>query len=262
MALTFRSLRSSSSGNSLMLSTETTSILLDCGIKTKGGCLDLLRPHARKLNAAVISHAHGDHICYYSMRVLEEMGIPLYCHQEIVAQVQDQGGGNGDSLPDIRAFIGTVFRIGDIDIQPVPLPHAPNYPNFGFVIWCGTGKNRRKLVICTDFHDYGAILDHLAGAAFVFVEANYDPELLRQHWNPSSLYHLSNPKTAELLCRAKQNGQFSPQTVMLGHLSRQRNTAELAVDTIKGKFKSEGVDLGFRLEVAPRYEMSQTVVID
>ena len=262
MGFQFRSLRSSSSGNCLLLWTDTTTLLLDCGIKTYSGCLGVLGEHTKRPDAVLISHAHGDHVCYYSLRVLGEFGTAIHCHHKVISTIQQRHTHDGDLAPRMHCFSDEPFDIGDLTIQPVEVPHAPGYPNFGFVIWCGTGRDRRKLVICTDFNDYGSLVGHLANADFAFIEANHDLELLRKHWNPSSLFHLSNPKTAQLLCEAKQNGSFAPQAVMLGHLSHRRNTDQLAMDAVRDRFCAEGVDMDFPLEIAPRYEASKTICIE
>lgn len=260
MGLSFISLRSSSSGNCLMLRTDTTTILLDCGLKTYGGCRSVLAQHAQKLDGVLVSHAHGDHICYYSLRVLAEYGAPIHCHREVLLKIQQRHAK--DLTPQSHCFPDAPFQIGDLTIQPVQVPHAPDYLTFGFVIWAGHGLDRRKLVICTDFNDYRSLLGHLADADFAFIEANHDLDLLRMHWNPASKFHLSNPMAAQLLCEAAKTHRFAPQAVMLGHLSHQRNTDELATDAVRDKFQAEGLDLGFHLEVAPRDEASKTIHID
>ena len=262
MGFQFRSLRSSSSGNCLLLWTDTTTLLLDCGIKTYSGCMGVLGEHPKRPDAVLISHAHGDHVCYYSLRVLGEYRTPIYCHHKVISTIQERHTHDGDLAPQMHSFSDEPFEIGDLTIQPVQVPHAPGYPNFGFVIWCGKGRDRRKLVLCTDFNDYSSIIEHLAGADFAFIEANHDLELLRKHWNPSSLFHLSNPKAAQLLCEAKKNGRFAPQAVMLGHLSHQRNTDALATEAVRDRFRVEGIDPGFRLEIAPRYQASEAIRIE
>ena len=260
MVLQFQSLRSSSSGNCLLVRTDHTAILLDCGIKTQHACRHLLSQHLGsppKLHAVVVSHAHGDHICYSALRVLGDQNIPIHCHGEVVQQIQDKHVGDWDSPPRLRPFSCDSFQIGDVELQPIELPHAPDYPTFGFVIRAG----RKKIVVATDFHQPEAVARHLADADFIFVEANHDLELLRQHWNPSSLFHLSNPKTAQLLCQARKHRCRPPQVVMLGHLSKQRNTDELAIAAVRERFGAEGVALDFRLEVAPRYVASEVIGI-
>ncbi len=88
---------------------------------------------------------------------------------------------------------------------------------------------------------------------------------MRRYPNYASRFHLSNRKTAALLADARNAGRQSgrkPQCVMLGHLSDQRNTEALALRTIEQRFAKEGLALDFRLEVAPRHEMSQKVYLD
>ena len=262
MSFHFRSLRSSSSGNCLMLWTQTTRILLDCGIKTYSGCVGVLREHTEKLDGVLVSHAHGDHICRHSLRALAECGAPIHCHRDIITQIHGKHSNDGDWVAPLRGFCDDPFEIGDLTIQPVQVPHAPGYLTFGFVVWCGEGRDRRKAVICTDFNHYGSLIGQLADADFVFIEANHDPDLLRKHPNFASRFHLSNPKAAQLLCEARTNGGFAPQAVMLGHLSHQRNTDPLAIAAIRDTFQAQGLDLEFRLEVAPRDEPSIEICIE
>ena len=142
------------------------------------------------------------------------------------------------------------------------LPHAPGIPNVGFVIRAGHGTNGRTIVVATDFHDFPALLPHLPGADFVFVEANHDLELLRRHSNPNSRWHLSNVKTASLLCRATLEGGFAPRAVVLGHLSDERNREVLAVGEVRRAFDAHGLKMPFALEAAPKFEPSRTFKID
>jgi phosphoribosyl 1,2-cyclic phosphodiesterase len=176
MSLYFKSLLSSSSGNCLMLWTDHTTILLDCGINTQYVCRDLLDQHFglfQKPHAVLISHAHGDHICYASLRVLAGQGIPLHCHAGTVQQIHDKHIGDWDSPPTLQTFARGHFRIGDLEIQPVELPHDPEFLTCGFVVRSG----QTKAVIATDFHDADAVAEHLPDADFIFIEANHDLDL-------------------------------------------------------------------------------------
>lgn len=261
MSLCFQSLRSSSSGNCLMLWTESSVILLDCGIRTQRDCRTLLEMHSHRLAGVVVSHAHGDHICYSALRVLGKFGTPVHCHETVKHHVQRKHFKDWASPPCLQTFDHQVFRVGDFEIQPIELPHEPRCPTFGFVIHAGSGDSRRKIVVCTDFNDHSVIGEHVLDADFLFIEANHDLELLRQRFNYASLFHLSNPKTAELLCTARKSNRFRPQHVMLGHLSNERNTEALAMGTIHERFQQEGIGLDFPLSCAPKYEPSEVVCI-
>jgi len=261
-AFQFQSLRSSSSGNCLIAWTSRSAILLDCGISTQRGCHALLDSHAGKLSGVVVSHAHGDHICYSSLKVLRKFGTPVHCHHSVQSHIERKHIRERFCSSHINPFDHQHFTIGDFEIHPVPVPHEPSCPTFGFVVFVDSGPARRKMVVCTDFHDHKVLLDHMRDADFVFIEANHDLELLRKYFNYASLFHLSNVKTADLLCTAAGTGEFKPQRVMLGHLSEQRNTDSLAMETVRERFAHDGVAMNFELECAPRLEPSNVIHIE
>ena len=138
------------------------------------------------------------------------------------------------------------------------LPHDPDFLTCGFVIRAG----RKKIAVATDFHEADAMVEHLADADFIFIKANHDLDLLKKYWNHASTFHMSNPKTAQLLYQARKSSRKPPQGIMLGHLSKQRNTGDLAMDAVRDRFREEGADLDFKLEVAPRYEASEMIRLE
>jgi phosphoribosyl 1,2-cyclic phosphodiesterase len=264
MALSFRSYRSSSAGNCLAIWTGDSGLLIDCGIRTLRDCRALIRRHRDShgpLAGAIVSHSHGDHLSRAGFRVLQELGVAVHSHQQVAPQLLSRSdGGTGDGLA-VLTFPGDRFTLGEFDISAVPLPHAPGVPNFGFVIRAGHGTHRRKVVVCTDFRDAADIAPHLPGADFVFVEANHDLDLLRQHFNPNSRYHLNNGQTASLLCDAIRGGRFSPASVVLGHLSAERNRDHLALGEIRRAAAMQRVTVAFPIETAPRFEPSDIFTI-
>lgn len=264
MSTCFRSFRSSSAGNCLALWTADTSVLIDCGVKTLRGCRALVREHQQAhgpLDGVLVSHVHGDHLSRDAVRVLHEEGIGIYGHSQVVPGLRRRHGlGAGGGSP-IQPFPGDRFTIGDFEVTAIALPHEPDVPTFGFAIHAGHGTRRRKIVVCTDFSDGAPVLPHLAGADFVFVEANHDLELLRDHPNPNSRYHLSNVKTGRLLCEAVRDGGSAPKLVVLGHLSEQRNREHLATGEVERTFASQGMRVPFELEAAPRRDASRVITI-
>jgi phosphoribosyl 1,2-cyclic phosphodiesterase len=260
MDIFFRTFRSSSAGNCLALWTADTSMLIDCGVKTLRDCRALLRQHQVEhgpLAGVLVSHSHGDHLSADAFRVLRDEGIAIYSHDTVVPLLRRRHDVVSWSGSPIRPFPADSFTLGDFHVTAVPVPHAPGVPNFGFVIHAGHGVARRKIIVCTDFHDASNMLPHLAGADFIYVEANYDPDLLRRHPNPNSRYHLSNETTARVLRDAIRGGGCTPTTVVLGHLSAERNRERLAIGEVERAFAGEGATVPFELETAPRFEPSR-----
>jgi phosphoribosyl 1,2-cyclic phosphodiesterase len=261
MPLHFKSLCSSSSGNCLLLWTDTTRLLIDCGLSSMKKTRQILTKHLGNpadLDAVIISHNHSDHISYYPLRVLEELGISVRIHENSLEQLKDKHfRGYGFGSLKLKPFGDTSFSVGDLSIKPFELPHNPYYSTYGFVV---TYMNK-KIVLATDFSGWTDSLDHFTDSDFIFVESNHDLELLRLYFNPNSRFHLPNPKTGRLLCEIRKKSGKSPKAVMLGHLSLQRNEPHIAMAETRKTFKEAGIQLDFELSVAPRLQASAEVKI-
>ncbi|MCG6538102.1 MAG: hypothetical protein L7F78_26150, partial [Syntrophales bacterium LBB04] len=79
--------------------------------------------------------------------------------------------------------------------------------------------------------------------------------------NPNSRFHMSNHKSAELLCAAYMQSKKKPHTVMLGHISSQRNTEQFAREEVTNVFREKQQHIDFQLFTAPLYESSNVVDI-
>ena len=265
MPLYFKSIRSGSSGNCLMLWTNRTIVLIDCGIRSRSRCEALIEEHVGdpgRINGVVISHLHQDHICPSSLQVLVRHGVLIRCHENSLKELNkiDLGKIPGEHLK-VRTFSDRPFRIGEFLFQPIPIPHAPEVSNFGFVVHCRTKGVRRKVVIMTDFCHWQGLLDYFVGADFIFVESNHDPGLLKRHPNYSSRFHMKNEKAAWLLYHARKRSLLAPKAVMLGHISAKRNTRELILETLETVFRKNGIPRDFKLYVAERDEASPPIRI-
>ena len=265
MALQFQSLRSGSSGNCLMLWTEATRILIDCGVAAQFRCRDLLEEHVgdpSDVDAVVVTHAHTDHIRYDSLKVFENFAVPVYCHEECLPQIYDKHrAGKCGGVP-FMVFTDREFRVGDFTIEPIRVSHHPRFLTHGFAVRCRQDERERKVVLVTDFNDYTGIVDHFSNADFIFVEANYDPDLLKKHFNPNSLYHMENSKTARLLSDALARSETLPVAVMLGHLSQERNSSDLALETVRGVLEQQSIAADLALHAAPRHSASAMITIE
>jgi phosphoribosyl 1,2-cyclic phosphodiesterase len=261
MPLHFKSLCSSSSGNCLVVWTDKTRILIDCGLGSMKRTRQALKTHLgipANLDAVIISHNHSDHISYYPLRVLEELGTAIRIHENNVEQLKNKHfNGYGFDQLKLKPFGDAPFTVGDLSIRPFEVPHNPDYFTYGFVI---TYLNK-KIVIATDFNSWRDSIGHFADSDFIFVESNHDLELLRLYFNPNSRFHMPNPQTSQMICEIRKKSRKAPHTVMLGHLSSQRNEPHIAMEETRKAFKEAGIKLDFELSAAPRLETSAEVKI-
>jgi phosphoribosyl 1,2-cyclic phosphodiesterase len=261
MPLHFKSLCSSSSGNCLLLWTDRTRVLIDCGLGSMKRTRQTLTKYLGNpgdLDACIVSHNHSDHISYYPLRVMEELGTTIKIHETCVEQLKDKHyNGYGFGSLKLKPFGDKSFTVGDLSIKPFEVPHNPYFFTCGFVITYMS----KKIVIATDFNSWQESLDCFTDNDFIFVESNHDLELLRLYFNPNSRFHMPNPKTGQMLCEVVGKSRKPPKTVMLGHLSSQRNEPHIALAETRKAFKDKGMALDFELLAAPRLEPSAEVKI-
>jgi phosphoribosyl 1,2-cyclic phosphodiesterase len=265
----FRTLRSGSSGNLLLLESERPAgrarYLIDCGISSQRALRRILEEEvglSAGLDGVFLTHAHSDHINYASLRVLAELGVPVYAHRRTLAEVRARHL-NPYRLParvdfsslELRAFGDGPFRLDGLEVVPVPVPHAPGVTTHAFVLRTGG----TKLLVASDFSDPEAVAGHIADCDLIYIESNHDLELLRLRFNPASLYHLPNPAAGLLLRFALTQSANRPRAIVLGHLSEERNTPDLALETVRAILAEGRGHEPPPLVAAPRYEPGQVV---
>ena len=261
MPLYFQSICSSSSGNCLALWSDTTKLLIDCGLssmKRTRHALTSVFGDPAQIDSVLITHTHGDHISYYPLRVLDEYGLTVRLHDKSIDQLQEKhfNGYKFKNL-NILSYKNRQFTVGDFCIKPFEVMHNPYYHTYGYQIL----YQNKKIVIVTDFSDWNSVLGHFIDADFIFVESNHDLELLDIYYNPNSQFHMPNPDTAELLVNARKESRKAPQMIMLGHLSNQRNEPKIAIKETQNAFREVGMKMDFELKVAPLKELGVVVQI-
>lgn len=233
-------LGSGSSGNSALVCHEDTRILVDAGLSARQLCVRLegLGVEPDSLNAIVLTHEHGDHV-----RGLEvfcrKRGIPVFATLHTCAVVRE---GCASAVAWRQFEAGASFRVGGVEIHSFSVPHDAVDP-VGFVFDCG----RSRLGVLSDVgHVTRAILDRLKGVDTLFAEANYDETLLmndmKRPWSTKQRIsnrhgHLSNEQTAELVAEIA-----GPRLrrVVLGHLSSDCNTPEIAAEAVARRLRAGG----------------------
>lgn len=225
------SLQSGSHGNCVFVEAGGVQLLLDAGISGKRTLERLSRAGSRitDLTAVIISHDHRDHVA--SAGVLQrKFHLPLYV-TEPTLQTAARRVSLG-KLGDVRYFsAGQTLQFGRVCIETIRTPHDAS-DGVAFVVDDG----RRRLGILTDLgHHFDGLSDVLSSLDAVFLESNYDPEMLHRSDYPEWLKqrirgrrgHLSNEECAELVTRSGKRLQW----VCLAHLSDNNNTPERACAT-------------------------------
>ncbi|MBR4761121.1 MAG: MBL fold metallo-hydrolase [Clostridia bacterium] len=225
----FCPLASGSSGNATYISSGKTSILIDAGISYKSICERVAAAGGdiNSISAVAITHSHTDHI-YGLKTLLKKTGIPLYATTETIKDLIAK-----DALPANAKIVfadsdSAVF--GDMEISRFATSHdAPG--SCGYKVAAPTGT----CAVCTDL---GIVTDAvragIAGCDVLLFEFNHDIDMLRRGpYTPhlkirilSDLGHLSNATAAAEIPFILESGT---KQIILGHLSRQNNTPDLAL---------------------------------
>lgn len=231
MGLRFASLGSGSEGNALLVAAGQTLVMMDCGFGLQDSIARLARLDIlpEQLDGIVVTHEHGDHIGGVA-RLARKFGLPVWLTH---GTLRSQAPAFSDTLPIHEIDPHRAFSIGDIEIQPYPVPHDATEP-VQFVF----GDGVRRLGVLTDA---GSITPHiettLDGCHALVLECNHDSDMLMNGDYPYSLKqrvsgrlgHLSNHTAADLLGRLDLSRL---QHLIAAHLSSKNNTAAFAVRTL------------------------------
>lgn len=225
-------LASGSSGNSLLLTRDGSAVLIDAGLSARR-TTELLAGAGlapAQLAAILLTHEHGDHS--RGLKVLaKKSGVPVYA-TPLTAESLRRSGVEADW----RLFAsGARFDIACFDIHAFSVPHDAADP-VGFVV----RSSGRAFAVLTDLgFATRQVIECVRGVDGLLVETNHDEELLQRDtkrpWSvkqriTSRHGHLSNRAAAalvaEIACERLRH-------VVLGHLSRDCNAAELALRTMQ-----------------------------
>lgn len=199
--LTLRTYGSSSKGNCYLLSSDTTTIMLDCGVKN-------IEKHliVNLINGILITHIHGDHTA--GIRTLKDYyNGKYYSHKEVL-----------DILPVIKGQKTEIeknkkFKIGDFEIMPFELHH--DVTCYGYLI--KDLISNTKLLYITDT---GQIDYQFKDIDYFLLESNCDEDKLTyEDFKEVRLYdtHLSKQQTLNFL---ELNINHNTKKIMLCHIAR------------------------------------------
>ncbi len=247
-------LGSGSRGNSTLIATEKTRLLVDAGFSRREtyARLEAVGERAGGFDAIVISHEHTDHI-----RGLEALALDSKAPIYISAATRDVISWDRR----VKAFemfsAGTKFCVGDIEVTPFAIPHDAADPvAFTF------DTQGIRIGLVTDLGYIPELVKrHVAGCHCLIFESNHDLEMLKIGPYPwavkqrvmSRTGHLSNRATGEFL---RDDFDGAAQVLVLAHLSENNNHPEIArlsaLEALNGRTaRGNGLDLHLASQTVP-----------
>lgn len=239
------SICSSSSANCTYIESGGKGFLVDIGCSYKALCdgLALAGRGTENINAVFITHEHSDHIAGLNM-LTKKLNVPVYASEGTLNMIVSKGKASEGA--DLRT-------VADIGNAPVNVrAHAFRTPHDSAESTDYTfSDGESKIAICTDLgHITEEVRSNLLGCRFVLLEANYDPEMLTRNLQytyqlkqriRSDRGHLANGDCAAFARELVKNGTVS---LLLGHLSRNNNTPEIALRTVENALAASGAVRG------------------
>lgn len=257
----FQSIVSGSSGNCILFCCNKTKILIDCGISGKKitAYLNDMGINPCEIDKILVTHEHIDHT----------NGVGIISRKFDIPVLASEGTWEGMEIGKIKDenmfwfAKNKTFDIGDVRITPFDIPHDAMQPT-GYVI----EAEGRKVAIATDIgHITDTVTDSLTGCEAVILEANYDEHMLQSGPYPQNLKkrisgkngHLANKDAGTLAAYLAKNGT---KHIMLGHLSNENNSPEIAFSEVARELDFGGIQVGkdVMLSVAPRYDISENII--
>jgi phosphoribosyl 1,2-cyclic phosphodiesterase len=218
----FVSLQSGSNGNCCYVGSGSTKILIDAGVgklQVKKR-LEQIGVEPSGIQAIIISHAHTDHIKH-----AESLRNYLNCPVWMTGQTERELNWR-TSVEDVKEPVlfhpGDILMFDHLQVETIATEHDVN-GGVCFVIDNGSVR----LGVMTDLgHRFEALENLIPALDGIFLESNYDPELLATGKYPADLKrrirgkrgHISNDDAFQLL----QKG-LNLQWACLGHISEQNN---------------------------------------
>ena len=263
----FLSISSGSSGNCTYIGDDHTHLCVDVGISGKrmeAGLNDIGLKTA-DMSGILITHEHSDHIGGLGV-VSRRYGIPIYATQGTIGAIRRM-----PKFKDIPDYLyheinaDQPFTLGDFRIRPIRVSHDAADP-----VAYRFDNGGSSAAVMTDlgkFDDY--TVDCLSGCDALMLEANHDVNMLQVGPYPYRLKkrilsdkgHLSNENCGRLLAKLLHD---KLKHIILGHLSRENNLAELAYETVRMEITMADTQYRFSdfpVTIAKRNERSELITI-
>ena len=269
MNLGFYPIASSSKGNSYLIRSEETAILLDAGVSGTriNKALEQLNLSTKRVKGLLITHEHIDHMQGASRVLSFCHHCDLYCSKGTMEATALKFERFEDSRKVVVASNET-FMIGDIEVTAFELSHDASEP-----LAYTFKKNGKKIAVVTDTGKFTKDMDDaIADSDILVIESNHEVNILLygrypyhvKHRILSDVGHISNEVCGEAICRFLENQKEEKiPLVFLAHLSKENNTPQQAMLTVGNILEEHDFYVGKNLKMevlAPEGE-SQYIVI-
>ncbi|MCD8083943.1 MAG: MBL fold metallo-hydrolase [Clostridiales bacterium] len=259
------SIASGSSGNCTYVGSDRTHILVDAGISNRRieQGLNEIGLKGSELDGIILTHEHSDHVKGLGV-LARRHHLRIYGTKETLCEVAAMKG-LGEYPRELLTPVSpdVEFTVGDLVIRPFSIDHDAANP-----VAYRVRHGQKTVAVATDMGHYDQyIIDHLQGLDAVLLESNHDRNMLEAGPYPYYLKrrimgdrgHLSNEAAGRLLNDILHDGL---KQILLGHLSRENNYAELAYETVRLEIEQGDSPYhsgDFPIEVARRDAMSMVV---
>lgn len=225
----FASLGSGSAGNASLVQVGNTLLMLDCGYSVKETIhrLDRLDTLPDALSGVLITHEHDDH-AKGAFKFAAKHDIPVWLTYGTYQMCQRYLPASAELTIHFIEDYAT-FSIGDVEVQPYPVPHDAREPA-QFVFSDGA----KRLGVLTDVGKTTPYIEQVLSACdALMLECNHDLAMLKNGPYARALKdrvsgvlgHLDNQSAASILSRL-DNSKLKHLVAM--HLSAKNNTPLLA----------------------------------
>jgi phosphoribosyl 1,2-cyclic phosphodiesterase len=251
-------LGSGSAGNCSLISTDQCRILVDAGFSARqiARRLEAVGVCPESLDGILITHEHSDHVAGLEI-FCRRFCIPIYTNP-LTAETLRRG--SLADFPNWNLFAtGAVFSVKNIEIQSFYVPHDAVDPT-AFVFTTDEGS----IGFLTDLgYAPKLALERVRRVDTLMIETNHDERMLqddtKRPWSVKQRIlsrhgHLSNDAAAKLVASIAGDRL---RRVVLGHLSRDCNRADLALGTMQ-RFGIQGIELfcAEQNNVSPKFVVS------
>lgn len=239
------SLFSGSKGNCTFVRAGEEKILIDAGgsAKTIESKLEEIGYSMKEISAIFVTHEHSDHT--HALCVLaKKYNLPIHIS---IASAEALKIPEGTPLSNCMVIHEGEFSMSfenGATVESFITPHD-SVQCMGYKITYGS----HSVGVATDLgYVTQRVYDMLYGCDAVMLESNHDKEMVKNGRYAENLKrrilskegHLSNDDCAEIAAALARSGTHS---FMLAHLSRDNNTPETALETVKSSLCGYGASV-------------------